>query len=302
MKKIAFLFHLLSLIITVSCSSSDEDNISNPDSKLSKWTMRYYNANNKLLNSEENIINEGRITQIIYKTYDDNGNVNSLSERNFSYTNGLLTNIYWDFGSGLNNFNTDFYYDENNNLVEFIGHTENTSLYSKSTYEYLGNIATLTQYQSNDNGQNYQLLGSKPSLEMTFDMEDNLTLSKPSSTGNNGFETIEYAYDSKSNLVKVLKYPDTEINFTYSNLENPVGQSYTATYGKKGFGLVFNNNLFFWRNGSPNAMTTLNGEGIGDYSVNNLNSSGKLTEIQINTDNFSDGTIDSRTVIEFEYN
>jgi hypothetical protein len=302
-KKLNYSLLILIGILFISCSN-DNPNDQSVNGNLNKWIIKEYNSNNELIYFNEYLVSNNRISSFI--TYNSDDNFESiLSETVYTYENDKIAQIAdFYFGNfGLNDRETNFIYN-NSILTEYETQTLNTNFVNKVTFEHNGNNTILTKYRSADNGQTFELIDFGPITELTFDNNDNLILTKPPGpigSDVNYVDAIEYDYDN-SNLMNVSKYPSTELDFTYTNKQNPISLVFTNTFGKKGFSLIHSpNSLLFWNNLSPNVLNSLSGNGIGTYSIDNNFVNDTLTRINITLDSFSDGSIDSRIIHEFEY-
>jgi hypothetical protein len=292
MKKLNLLLVILISLIVLSCSNSDEPENQNLSGILDKWTIEEYDSNNELSQSVEHIISNNKITSSSTTTYFDSETTNSLI--NFNYDGNLLTNTQ-RLSNGELSLNRDFIYDSNNNLLEI--YTAFSSSFLKATYEYDSNNVRVTNFKSLDNGVTYiPVTIGTIYFDLTFDENENLIHIQGLNT-----DTIDYLYDSNFNLTSTLIYPSTEINKTYNNNQNPLSQLFNSSNNKKRDILVLlTNNL--WENIiSPNSFNEIYGQGIGDYDINNTFVSGFLTKSVIDLDNFSNGSIDSKTIHVFSY-
>jgi hypothetical protein len=292
-------------IFIISCSSDNENsNDQIISGNLSKWIIKEYNSDNELVSLNEYQISDNRITSLIAYNSDDSFQ-SILSETVYTYQNNKITRIAgFYFGSlEINDTETNFVYDSGI-LTEYKTKILNTDFVQKVTFENNGNNTILTKLRSTDNGQTFQPINFGPITELVFDNNDNLILTKPPGpigSNVNYVDAIEYVYQNL-NLINVSKYPSTELNYTYTNKQNPISSVFINTFGKKGFSLIYSpNNLLFWNNLSPNVLNSLSGQNIGTYSIDNDFISDTLIKMTITLDSFSDGSINSRTIHEFEY-
>ena len=291
-------------ILFISCTN-DSDNMKdqNISGNLIKWVEKEYNSNNELIYFNEYLISNNRISNFI--TYNSDDNFESIfSETVYTYENDKvvqMTDFY--FGNfGLNDQETNFVYDDGV-LLEHETLTLNSDFLKKTEFEHNSIGTVLTRFKSTDNGQTFEPIDFGPIIELTFDSNDNLILTKPPGpigSDINYIDAIEYQYDNL-NLINVSKQ-STKLNYTYTNKQNPISLIFMNTFGKKGFSLIHStNNLLFWNNLSSNILNSLSGENIGTYTINNDFNSDILIRMNITHDSFSDGSIDSRIIHEFKY-
>ncbi len=304
MKTKSFLIGILTIFTFISCESDESDNENpNIDGELSRWTIKEYNQSNELFSSSELLIVDNKISKLI--SYGNNGDFDEvLFENDFIYLNNKLDKIITQSFSNNNTNEEHFIYNSNDELIEY-RRLYNSNIVARWTFENNDDYILSTHFTSNDNGQTYELYNFGAYIKFRFDNNSNLLSStEPTNDLIDGIEPellYEYVYDN-NNLLSVSEDPSTELNFTYTNNLNPIGQIYINTYGKKTFGLTRpRGNLMFWNNLSSNVLNTLSGQEISTYNINNTFNSGILTKMVIESDSFNNGTIDNTTVNEFIY-
>ncbi|TVZ51648.1 hypothetical protein OD90_0796 [Dokdonia sp. Hel_I_53] len=321
---------LLCMLIIISCSRNNDDlSVSNEDNEsdtssggdsgtpddeesdtpissgnITLWSTKEYNSSNELTSYQDYLIENNRIST--HSSYRRQDNFQSKSgETFFSYeSNRLISMMEFYYGTETHQIQYDLIYDSIGDLQQLNIQNVNNEFDQKITYEHTGNSTLYTRYRSQDNGLTFTLYPFGPIIEFTFDDNDNLILSKPPGeigSDVNYIHAIEYEYENL-NLMTVSKYPNTQLNFTYSSIENPIASIYINTFGKKGFHLAYlPNSTLFVSNLSPNVLDTFNSSNTsGRYSIEIESSSDDLTKLIIK--NFdSDGSINSTVINEFEY-
>ena len=133
---------------------------------------------------------------------------------------GTITNSYnnWKLTvTDKNGKNKDLYSDAYGNLIQVDEHNSGSTYSTYYTYNYLGNLLSITDALSNIRNFTYNGLGQR------------LTAQDLHATGDSTFGSYSYTYDNNSNLTQKVDPNGNTINYTYDDINRELTEKLGST-------------------------------------------------------------------------